>query len=379
MTRPLRSIAPLTWICLLSVVLGGCGESDDTRTLGDWTLKKNGLTLTEDLRVAETKEFYFGSIRDLDVTSGGHIVVADPQAHDIKVLRPNGTLLDTLGGPGEGPGEFQRLRSVQVARGDSIYAFDLQKRRLTVFAPPPTYDLARTVTISAEKGYFVEVRVLGKHLVGSFTSGSVPEEGVTNPDPHPWRLIEETGTPSDTLMLVPRPRVALKSLDGGGFRVAGVPFDRSVATAVGPDARLYHGWTDSLHVVAHAPNGTSEVAAALPTEPVPVTEAARDSALEEVNSKLRSIVASAVPDTKPAFTDLVVADDGRLWVRRPPEGPSADATRWWVLDPETKTIHPIQLPREVRIEAVQNEKAYGSTTTEAGAPALVRYQIQTGS
>lgn len=113
---PLRLlVAPL-----LCGVLWGCG-AEQTSNLGEWTLRRSGLTLTENLRVSETKEFYFGSIRNLDVTSGGHIVVADPRAHDIKVLRPNGTLLDTLGGPGEGPGEFQRLRGVQVARGDSIY------------------------------------------------------------------------------------------------------------------------------------------------------------------------------------------------------------------------------------------------------------------
>ena len=362
-------------ICVLLLVVGcagGTGNSD----LGDWTLQESSLTLTEDLRVSETKAFYFGSIRNLDVTSAGHIVAADQQAHHIKILRPDGTLLDTLGGPGEGPGEFQRLRSVQVARGDSIYAFDLQNRRLTVFAPPPSYDLARTVTIQGEKGYFVAVRVLGEQIVGSFTSGSVPEEGVTKPAPHPWRLITETGAPGDTLMMAPRPRVALQSLDGGGFRVAGVPFDRKVATAVGPGPRLYHGWTDSLHIAAHAPSGTSETMASLPTEPIPVTETARDSALQEVDATLRSTVAPAVPDTKPAFTDLVVADDGQIWVRRPPGDLTADTATWWVLAPETKAVRTIQLPRKVDIEAVQKGNAYGTTTTEAGAPALVRYNIQ---
>jgi non-ribosomal peptide synthetase component F len=139
---------------------------------------------------------------------------------------------------------------------------------------------------------------------------------------------------------------------------------------------LYTGWSDRLQIQAHAVDGPTETVVDIPTPPVPVTEKDRDSVLTEVSSDLQSIMAPAIPETKPTFTDLVVSDDGRLWIRRPPEDAGAETTDWWILVPETKTIQAARLPRTVDLEVVREGAAYGTTTTEVGAPAVVRYQIQ---
>jgi hypothetical protein len=86
------------------------------------------------------------------------------------------------------------------------------------------------------------------------------------------------------------------------------------------------------------------------------------------------MAASALPDTKPAFTAMTVSDEGRIWVKRPPTRPDAATVPWWILDPETKTIQQAQLPPEVELMVVRDGKAYGTTTTGRGAPALVQYQ-----
>jgi len=171
-------------VCVL-LLLAGCGGSDSgpAPDLGDWTLQEDGLALSKDLQVSETEAFYFGSVSDLDVTSDGHMVVADGQALNVKVVRPDGSLLDTLGGAGQGPGEIQDLRSVQVARSDSIYAFDIQLDRLTVFTPPPSSTLARSVVIGSKRGAPTQVRVLRDWLAGRVTPGYSRKEGLRRP-PH---------------------------------------------------------------------------------------------------------------------------------------------------------------------------------------------------
>jgi len=156
-----------------------------------------------------------------------------------------------------------------------------------------------------------------------------------------------------------------------------VPFARRMIATLGPDEVLYQGWTDSLTVRAVSVNGSSSTVASIPTDPVPLTDAARDSALSDVSDEMRPVVASGLPDTKPTFTDLVVAADGRLWVKRPVEAPDAESADWWILDSEAKTIQKAQLPPEVDLEVVRDNMAYGTTTTEAGAPAVVRYRIAT--
>lgn len=370
--RP-RILPSLLVLWAIGFGLIGCGESDEVQDLGEWILVEKGLSLTKTLQVNETENFYFGSTGDLAVTSDGHMVVVDPEASNIKVLEPDGTLIDTLGREGRGPGEFQDLSDVQVARGDSLFVYDNEQSRLTVFAPAPSWELTRTVALSHKAGRIGSLLVLENHFVGFFGS-SFSGDGVIRPPPRPLRLVQESGVLGDTLFLARSGRFAIVSTDGG-MRGASVPFSRHTEVAIGPDSHFYHGRTDSLRIVARAPDGTSRIVAAVPVDPLPVRDVERDSVLESYGGELRSIVDSALPGTKPAFTDLVVADDGRLWVQRPKEGPDVKTSSWWVLHPEKKTIHNVDLPRKVELQVIQDGQAHGTSTTEAGAPTLIRYQI----
>jgi hypothetical protein len=266
---------------------------------------------------------------------------------------------------------------VQWARGDSLFAYDLAASRLTVFGPEPPHPRARTVSVSREDGFPTQVYVTEPRLVVEISSRVPPSDG--GPRTRRVRSLSEDGVPGDTLFTARREESVVIRNDGV-FQFRPLPFARESRVALGPDERLYAGYEDSLRVVAHEWSASPSVVADVPAPPVSLTDADRDSALADIeNSQMRQAVATALPDTKPAFTDLVVADDGQLWVRRPPKTPTAETTAWWVLAPETKTIRTVQLPREVDIEVVRKRKAYSTTTTDVGAPALVRYQIETGS
>jgi len=300
------------------------------------------------------------------------------------VLPPDRTLLDTLGRQGEGPGEFQFPTTAEVARGDSIYVFDADPERLTVFTLSPTPSMARSVAITREQGprgtdawgRLQRVWMLGDTLAARFWPYYAREEGYRQPAPVIWRSLNQAGALGDTLVQERRPHISI-SFEGQGVGIESLPFDRKTVVAPGPNGRMYHGWTDSLQVRATTLDGTTEVVAQVPTDPVSVTAADRDSPLASIErSDIRKQFADEIPQTKPAFTDLVVAHDGRLWVRRPTEGPDAETTPWWVLEPGARTIHEIQLPTEVTLEVVRDGMAYGTTKTETGAPAVVRYRIE---
>jgi len=281
-----RSFVVLSGIWIL-LLFAGCGGEADGPDLGDWILTTVRLTLTETLRVSETEDFYFGSVTDLDVTSDGHIVVADREASNLKVLRPDGSLLDTLGGPGEGPGEFEQLAGVQVARGDSMFAFDVRQSRLTVWTRPPSSEVARTVTFPRAEGFAVQTWTFDDGFVVKFTQpASSPEEGVSRRSPWLWRWVSDAGAPRDTLLQGPGLKTAVVA-QNGGFRLRTVPFARRMITTLGPDGVLYQGWTDSLTVRSHSMDGSSSTVASIPTDPVPLTDAARDSALSDVSEEPR--------------------------------------------------------------------------------------------
>lgn len=236
------------------------------------------LTLTETLRVSETEDFYFGSASDLDGTTEGRIVVSDRQASNPTVLRADGSLIHTVGGPGE----FEHVAGVQVARDDSVFAYDVRRSGLTVLIPPLSSAAPRTVRFAFAEGSAVQM----------------------------WTLDD----PSTT-------------------------------------------------------------GASIPTEPVPLREPARDSAVRAVSAEMHSGGALDLPHTKRPFPDPVVANDGRLWKQRSADGPNAETVPWWILNLEEQTIWERGLPQNGNREVIQNNQTVGPVTTDGGGPSVVRYRI----
>ena len=62
----------------------------------------------------------------------GTIVVADRGANELRLFDAAGGFIRSLGGPGEGPGEFQLLNEVWT-RGDTILVSDNIQSRISVF------------------------------------------------------------------------------------------------------------------------------------------------------------------------------------------------------------------------------------------------------
>lgn len=360
---------------LLFAFLGtGCGGSKQSPELGGWTLDAESLTLTEEMTTSGTENYFFGDIGDLAVTSDGRLIVADTDAQHLKVLRPDGTLIDTVGRGGQGPGEFQGMGSVFVDDHDSMYVMDSDADRLSVFAPESPYEFHGIVSASKESGAS-RFLVLGTRYAAMVTGGFSPDSD-ERPPPNTWHALRPDGTLGDTLLTARRPNRKMMQVDGG-FVIGTVPFTRRTIVTTGPDDRVYSAWTDRLRVEATTLDGTSEVVASIPAPPVPITGAERDSALAQFgNSELRTEMASDMPDAKPALTGMLVADDGRIWVERPTQGVDPDSTTWWRLLPDEKTIEAVTLPVEVSLEAVRNGTAYAKIEPEEAAPAVVRYDVR---
>lgn len=64
----------------------------------------------------------------------GRIAVLEARAQEVRVFDPSGEHVRTLGGPGEGPGEFGGVGSIYSYPGDSVAVFDGRLRRTTVFS-----------------------------------------------------------------------------------------------------------------------------------------------------------------------------------------------------------------------------------------------------
>jgi len=80
-------------------------------------------------------EYLFSAPRHVATDTDGNIYVVDGRRPEIRVFSPAGTYIKTLGGPGQGPGEFTHFSAMAIdqASGDVIVA-DNREQRFTVFA-----------------------------------------------------------------------------------------------------------------------------------------------------------------------------------------------------------------------------------------------------
>ncbi|HEY8469201.1 MAG TPA: hypothetical protein VIL18_06140 [Longimicrobiales bacterium] len=62
----------------------------------------------------------FFNIRGIHVVSRGYLWVADGGSAEVRIFRSDGSHWKTVGGRGEGPGEFQQIRLLGAFRGDSV-------------------------------------------------------------------------------------------------------------------------------------------------------------------------------------------------------------------------------------------------------------------
>jgi len=93
----------------------------------------SGITLTEEARWSgedgTTSEI--GQPRSLAVDEAGRVYIVDTKPALIKVFTPDGSLIRTIGGEGEGPGEF-RVGFIAV-RGGALVLHDPQLARTSVW------------------------------------------------------------------------------------------------------------------------------------------------------------------------------------------------------------------------------------------------------
>jgi len=98
--------------------------------------KNDVIELKEDLSIGVAngaEEYMFANPSYVDADSKGNIYVADAMDKVIKVFNPEGKYLKSIGGSGQGPGEFQRLYSIIIDKNDFIHVYDVGLRRLTIF------------------------------------------------------------------------------------------------------------------------------------------------------------------------------------------------------------------------------------------------------
>lgn len=371
-----RSLFLLSAIVVVSVHIFACGTGSDEheriRRAG-WTLEENALQLEEDLFLVGTDDYYFGLIADLDVDDEGRMYVGDGRDRRVKVLAPDGELLQSIGQRGAGPDEFSSIFDVTLAHGDSLYVVDGEARRLSVYTLEGAFQYARSIDSDYGRPHQVIVPEQREGFLVAYTPAfchDSEESGMRlslrRVDPH--GTVEE-----DALLEAPCGEKISRTSDGV-IQVLPKPFGRQPIIASGRGETFIYGWSDSLAASRYDFDGILQQQVSIPHELIPVSNRELEDLLADRNEAFQDLMREGARATKPAFDGLLVDDEGRLWFKRSTE--DEDEAAWWRVDLDQRRIQTTTLPERVELLQVRDGRAYARTESEQGEPALVRFHVR---
>lgn len=282
--------------------------------------------------------------------SSGRVVLANEGSQSLRYFSGNGRYLQEMGGQGGGPGEFQRLRSVHHLPADSVATWDPGHRRITVFDSAGSIVETIPVRVGDETPGRFYPRTL--HGIGSGGFVVIHQQARAQPAMRPWRdahyltFLSRSGSPRATVG-----PVAGSEFFGG----LPAPFGSRFLAAGGED-RFYVGYGRGAYVTEYDPEGTPIRRLRLPIQRQAMSHShladLREQFLGNASPRNRSSLAelydgaTAAVDSFLAYTALVPASDGSLWVRL---GAPEAVRELLAIDPVERVARPITLLEDMEL------------------------------
>ena len=305
--------------------------------------------------------------------SGG-VVIVDGGSSEVRFFDASGSHVRSLGGRGEGPGEFNRFDAVRVLEPDTLVIWDRGNQRITLVGP--SGEAAAQFPVAGVPAFQRPRDFLG--LLGD-------QEAVTLGRPSPedsvrlgWyaqrgetAVIEASleGGQADTLAILPGQELLVAAEGSGGLisvMHGPLPFAHDAHVALHTTGVVY-ALSDRYEITFLDREGRSvRVLRRVDVQPEPIPAQLKERYvveavervrgregmdLAEVRSSAEARVA-AVPDdhTVPVLDGLMVDAEGRLWVRDYEAFPEPEGGRNWVIfEPMGAPLARVRIPERMSV------------------------------
>ncbi|MYA11306.1 MAG: hypothetical protein F4087_13550 [Gemmatimonadetes bacterium] len=377
-------------VCRAAIVLlcAGCGVSDRSDVAGPSRTDSAGVEIVrnadEPLRRGELVQparrvfgseeegpELFGRVGTTRLHANGSLWITDAQAQEIRVFDPgSGAHLFTIGGRGDGPGEFRRSDFLGFDGEGSAYVYDHEHRRLSVYASSGeflrSHLLPSTLGISPLPQHVTRAGT----LFGQISRGPMermPARGSTVRDTvRTWTMPLDGTAPA----LVSKTLGALFYFHDG--ESVAVPFSGGSPRGFRDD-RVYA--IDGVGEASYSVYGPAGLERRVEIDRPPrriddravamFREGMRRSPVPESQRRIyeEHLSDMPIPDARRHWDGMLFTDQGEVWLRRTGDaveataGDPADAHVWDVFDAGGIFIGHMRLPANVWLEQVIGQTA----------------------
>lgn len=384
--RGLRAACTMVASCAL---LAACGPAEDEGASPPEGPVPEGtpLEISEQPRLSvgvvegDTLRQFHGVVTPF-LLPNGTLAVPLSDAAVIRLFGPDGDFIQTLGRPGEGPGEFSSL-SAAWPRGDTIEAFDNQLRRITRFLPDGTVEVVSLEPAGAAQGAVPRGLPEGWVLFGVESAGlgrrdEVAVHGFYRDGSHLGEIARVEGmrrlrTPAIT---GPDPLSPKWVIAARGGRVY-------VAETLTPTLRVLDLEGQLRREISWEPGRSMTPEEAFGAV---VSAAARRAGPDEAAETRRRLRAFPVPDRVSAFWDVTVDAEGFLWVR--PFDPTqhspalggfrgaGEGGRWLILSSSGMRVGSVKVPDGLEPTHMARDAVVGIRRDELGVESVSVHSLE---
>lgn len=327
-------------------------------------------------------ETVFSTVSGLAVDGESRILAIDRDTKELRFYAADGTYLRSVGGEGEGPGEYTGANGLVRLPSDSLLVVDQEGARYTVLGPEGEF--GRTIQRRLPfygwvfEGGVDHGRVYERFRVGR---GEEAEAALFGTE------LRNSGAPLDTVML---PAVREPPLEIEPFKVETerfssymqVPFTPEHVYLLDGEGGVWFGRGDRFHLYHVTLAGDTLREIALETDPAPVTDAElaewrQSEFVQDFENDGGEIDESRVPATKPYFDGLALDPDGNLWVSTP-TGPNEFG--FAVFDPDGRYLGRLGFSGAERIgwvdPVIHDGRLYVVTQDDLGVNRIRVFRIE---
>jgi hypothetical protein len=361
-----------------------------------------------DLRIGSVDDSVYAltAFTRMEVGTDGTMYTLHGSERVVRMFDRDGSLLGVLGGPGEGPGEFQSPGPMGWL-ADTLWVLDYRGYRFSLFSPAGAYLSSFSVPFATidDPAEIQPPRASGLLFDGTVWgeppafSNMVADGTITH---RTLLAMTRDGEVGDTLGSVAIGRNQWGISEPESERQAGMYRNQPYA-----DGPLWWFAADEHALIVvdrEAPaspelatlrvskigfDGDTLFAVVVAFEPLAIDAAEVDSILDAVGESLAQspffgvtpargrVIAEATlyrPALRPGATELRIAKDGGIWIAGVPDG--LGRTEWLVLDRDGRPTGRVGLSSRVNPLVIEPPLLWGAERGELDVPYVVRYRIE---